>query len=146
MSFADFLETRGKKICKDHYLHMVQVSKVDGKISDAEMEMLHKKGRKFGLTDPEIDHIINSEAENQYNPPYSLIGKFIHLYNVSQIILADEEVTEKELKMIRRIATESGFNDKTIERLIKLLFEGIRKGDDEDKLFNEFKKNHLFKE
>jgi len=146
MNFADFITHSGKRICKEHYIHLVQVSRIDGKISDEEMKMLHKEGRKFGLTDPEIDKIIKSEATHHYTPPYSLKGKFTHLYNIAQIILADEVITEAEKKMIKRFAIEAGFNDKTIEKLMELLFDGIRKGKDEDILLAEFKRKHLFKD
>jgi len=146
MNFSDYITNNGKRICKDHYINLVHVSKADGKVSDVEMEMLIRQGKKFGLTDPEIANIIKSDTINHYNPPYSLSGKFTHLYNVAQMILADDVVNETQLKMIKRFAIEAGFNDKTIEKLLKLLFEGIRNGEDEDKLLKEFKKNHLFKD
>ncbi len=146
MSFSDYISAGGKKICKDHYINLVQVSMVDGVVNQAELNMLHKLGRKFGLTDPEIDRIIESEADHQYNPPYSLKGKFIHLYNIAQMILADGEVPESQIKVIRRFAIEAGFNDETIERLIELLFEGIRNDIEEDELFVKFRQEHLFRE
>ena len=58
MNFSDFIKDNGKRISKEHYLHLVQVSKADGKINAGELELLHKEGRKFGLTDPEIDKFI----------------------------------------------------------------------------------------
>ena len=106
--------------------------------------MLHKEGRKFGLTDPEIDQLIESEALNHYLPPYSLDEKFEHLYNVGQMILADSVITEGERKLMRKFAIEAGFDDKAIDKLIKILFEGI-KTESEDKLLSKFK-SQLFKD
>jgi uncharacterized tellurite resistance protein B-like protein len=143
MSFTDFITDSGKKICIEHYIHLVQVSRIDGSISDQEMRMLHREGRKFGLTDPEVDKIIKSESNHQYIPPYSLKGKFDQIYNVAQIILADEQVTEAESKMIKRFAIEAGFRDEVIPKIIDLLMEGIKKGDDEDDLFERFRKEVL---
>ncbi len=146
MNFSDFIKDNGKRISKEHYLHLVQVSKADGKINNNELDLLHREGRKFGLTDPEVDTLIEYEANHNYNPPYSLTEKFEHLYNIAEMILADEVVTEGERKLIKRFAIEAGFSDKAIPKLIELLLDGIKKGEDEDKLFHRFKKEILFKD
>jgi uncharacterized tellurite resistance protein B-like protein len=116
-----------------------------GKISTSEMEMLHKEGRKFGLTDPEIDKLIKSEIHNSYHPPYSLKEKFEHLYNITEMILADDVITESENRMIKRFATEAGFSDFAIDKLTELLFNGIRNNESEESLLEKFKKI-LFKD
>ena len=62
MSFSDFITDQGKKINKSYYITLIQVCRIDGKIDPLEMDMLHREGRKFGLTDPEIDKLISSES------------------------------------------------------------------------------------
>jgi uncharacterized tellurite resistance protein B-like protein len=146
MNFSDFIKNTGKRISKEHYIHLVQVSKADGKINPSELDLLHREGRKFGLTDPEVDKLIEFEAHHNYNPPYSLADKFEHLYNIAEMILADEVITEGERKLIKRFAIEAGFSDKTIPKLVELLLDGIKKGKDEDDLFQRFKKEILFKD
>jgi uncharacterized tellurite resistance protein B-like protein len=145
MNLSDFITNHGKRINKEHYIHLIQVSRIDGKISPSEMEMLHKEGRKFGLTDPEIDKLIKSEFHNFYHPPYSLVEKFEHLYNVAGMILADDVITESEKRIIRRFAIEAGFSDRTIDKLLDLLFDGIKNNESEEALLLKFK-NHLFKD
>jgi hypothetical protein len=145
MNFTDFITNHGKRIHREHYIHLVQIARIDGKIEKSELEFLHKEGKKFGLTDPEIDKLIKSEGEHHYNPPYSLKEKFDELYNIAEMILADDVVTESERRMINRYAIAAGFSDNTIENLVELLFEGIKKGRDEEDLLNEFKRKHLFK-
>ena len=143
MNFSDFITDSGKRVSREHYIHLVQVSRADGKINPSELELLHREGRKFGLTDPEVDKLIESEIRHNYNPPYSLREKFEHLYNVAQMILADDVITEGETRMIKRFAIEAGFSDKAIPKLIDLLFAGIRKGDDEEKMFKAYTKIHF---
>ena len=146
MNFSDFIKDNGKRVNREHYLHLLQVSRADGNIDSAELELLHKEGRKFGLTDPEIDRIIEAEAHHQYNPPYSLADKFEHLYNIAEMIIADDVITEGEKKLLTRFAIEAGFSDKTIAKLLDLLLTGIQQGVDEEQLFHRFKKEHLFKD
>jgi uncharacterized tellurite resistance protein B-like protein len=144
MSFSDFITDQGKKINKSYYITLIQVCRIDGKIDPAEMEMLHREGHKFGLTDPEIDKLIASESYNEYHTPYSLDEKFEQLYNVAVMILADNIVTEEEKKALRRIATEGGFNETAIESLRVILLEGIKNNESEEVLLARFKKE-LFK-
>jgi hypothetical protein len=144
MSFSDFITDQGKKINKSYYITLIQVCRIDGKIDPLEMEMLQREGRKFGLTDPEIDKLISSESYNEYHTPYSLDEKFEQLYNVAAMILADNIVTEGEKKAIRRIATEGGFRDEAIESLRDILLEGIKNNESEEALLAKFKRE-LFK-
>jgi len=143
MNFSDFITNQGKRVNRDHFIHLIQVSRADSKVSPEEFEMLHKEGKKFGLTDPEIDQLIQSEKEHHYHSPYSLSDKFEHLYNVAVIILADDVITESEKKLLRRFAIEAGFEDKSIDKLLPLLFDGIKNNESEETLLTKFKK-HLF--
>ena len=70
MNFSDFITHHGKRVAKDAFIHLVQVSITDGKIHKDELDLLHREGKKFGLTDPEIDKLINSEKDHHYTPPY----------------------------------------------------------------------------
>lgn len=146
MNLSDFITSHGKRINIEHYVRLVQVSQADGKIAPSELELLYKEGRKFGLTDPEIGRIIENEARRHYDPPYSLADKFEQLYNIAEMILADEVVTEGEKKLLKKFAIEAGFDDKTIRGLIDLLINGIAKGRDEEALFIEFREKHLFRD
>lgn len=140
MNFSDFITNSGKRVNKEAFIHLVRVSKTDGKINKDELELLHKEGKKFGLTDPEIDKLIHSERAHNYIPPYSLEEKFDHFYSIAEMILADDIVKEKEMKMIRRFAVEAGFEYSKIESMISLLLEGIKSNEGEEDLFRKFKK------
>jgi uncharacterized tellurite resistance protein B-like protein len=140
MSFTDYITNHGKSVNKQAFIHLVQVSKIDGKLNKDEYDLLHKEGKKFGLTDPEIDSLIESESNSHYHPPYSLEEKFEHLYNMGEMILADDVVDEKEMRMIKKFAIEAGFSDSKLAVLAEILVEGIRMNTEEEILFRKFKK------
>lgn len=143
MNFSDFVTNHGKRVNKSAFIHLVQISKTDGKIQKDELELLHKEGKKFGLTDPEIEKLINSEKDHHYTPPYSLEEKFDHLYNMAEMILADDVIKDNEKKMIKKFAIEAGFEYSKIEELLKVIFEGIKDDMEEEQLFIRFKKHLL---
>ena len=67
--------------------------------------------------------------------------KFEHLYNVTEMILADCEMTEKEKKMIKRFVIEIGFTDRVlVNQIINMLLCGIKRKDSEENLYKEFRK------
>jgi uncharacterized tellurite resistance protein B-like protein len=146
MNFSDLIKDNGKRIGREHFIHLVQVSRADGIIDPSELVLLHKEGRKFGLTPPEVDQLIENESKHHYDPPYALSEKFEHLYKVAEMILADNVVTEGEKKLMKRFAIEAGFSDNNIPKLIELLIDGITQGKDEETLLDEFKKKYLFKD
>jgi uncharacterized tellurite resistance protein B-like protein len=143
MIFSDYITNHGKRVNKEYFIHLIQVSKVDGTISPEEMGILHKEGRKFGLTDHEIDDLINKESYNNYHPPYSLKEKFEHLYNIAEIILADEVVTEDEKRMIKRFAVEAGFRNIDVDQLMDIFYQGIKSNESEELLYTQFRETIL---
>lgn len=140
MNFTDLITSHGKRVTKDAFIYLVQVSRVDGKINSDEMELLHKEGKKFGLTEPEIDKLIHAERDHHYHAPYALEEKFEHLYNIAEMILADDVVKEKEKKIMKRFAIESGFEFSKIDGLLDIVIEGIKKDIPEEELFKKFRK------
>ena len=145
MSFTDFITDHGKRIRKEHFIHLVQVARLDDNVQQSELELLHREGKKFGLTDPEIDEIIKSEKTHYYDPPYSLSDKFDQLYNISNMILADDIVTEAEKKMVKIYAIAAGFKDENVEKLLDFFIDEIKKGTDEETLFTKLQNLVSFK-
>jgi len=139
MNFSDFITDHGKRVNKEHLIHLIQVAQIDGKISQTEMDLLHKQGRKFGLTEPEIDILIKTEFQHHYDPPYSLHHKFDQLYNIAEMILSDEGIADSEKSSVKRYAIAAGFKDKHIDGLFDLLLKGIMDNQTEDSLLSDFK-------
>jgi len=139
MSFSDFVTNHGVKVSKIHYMHLIQVARADGKIDPQEMVILHKEGKRFGLTDPEIDALIDKEKDHHYHPPYSLDEKFEDLFFVGEMILADDEVSDGEARLLKRFAVEAGFDDRAIGILEDVLIKGIRNGETEEEILRKFR-------
>ena len=143
MNFTDLITSHGKRVTKEAFIYLVQVSRIDGKIHKDELELLHKEGKKFGLTDPEIDKLIYAERDHHYHAPYALEEKFEHLYNIAEMILADDVVKEKEKNIMRRFAIEAGFDFSKIDGLLDIVIEGIKEDIPEEELFVKFRKELL---
>lgn len=140
MSMINYFDHHDRKAGKEHFLHLIQVAKADGVIDKTEMDMLHKMGKRLGLTDPEIDELIDKKDSKTFIPPYSLEDRFHQLYDVVAMALADGVMFTNEIKMFKRLAVASDFDDKDAEKLLNLLVNGIKQNKSEDELFHIYKK------
>ena len=140
MKFLDHFDHAERKQDKEHFLHLIQIASVDGIIDDAELKMLNRIGKNLGLTDPEIRDLFDSSRHSAYVPPYELSERFEQLYRIVQLILADDEIAREEMHLAKILGLKSGFSEDDLSILLPLLVDGIRNGQDEEDLFNAFKK------
>ncbi len=48
MNFSDFITDHGKRVMKEHFIHLIQVSQIDGKISHSERICSISKAKNSG--------------------------------------------------------------------------------------------------
>lgn len=143
MKFLDHFDHPERKQDKARFIHLVQIASADGKIVDAEISMLNRLGSKLGLTQPEIDELIQSNKQMAYVPPYELSKRFEELYDVVKMVIADGEVGGEELKLASKLAVKSGFDNDDVPLLLSVLTDGIRNSQDEEELFTIYKKRKM---
>lgn len=143
MNTLEQFDHQNKKQDKAHFTHLIQVALADGNVDETEKEMLHRLGKKMGFTDPEMDNLIESTKNAMFVPPYELYKRFEQVYDIVKMILADGKIENSEMRLATNLALKSGFNEKEIPGLLILLIDGIRKGEDEEDLFEVYKKKRV---
>jgi uncharacterized membrane protein YebE (DUF533 family) len=143
MSILEHFDHPGRKQDKEHFSHLIQMALADGEIQAEEMEMLHRLGSKMGLTAPEVDDLLEATKKSAYIPPYELSKRFAQLYDVVKMVFADGKIDNSEMRMATGIALKSGFTEDEIPALLALLINGIKKEEDEDDLFDLYKKQRM---
>jgi hypothetical protein len=144
MSISDYFDHPIKKQNIEYFVHIVRIAKADDIVSNSELGLLHRIGRKLGLTDPEIDNLIESTAKSDYIPPYELSKRFDQVYDIVKMTLADGVLDNNEMRLASAFAVKSGFAESEIPKLLVLLIHGIKEGKDEEDLFEVYKKNRKF--
>jgi len=143
MNFLEHFDHPSRKQDKEHFGHLIQVAMADGKIETSELEMLHRFGSKLGLTAPEVDDLLETSKKSAYIPPYELSKRFGQLYDVIKMVYADGQINNNEMRLATGLALKSGFAEEEIPILLALLISGIKNGDDEDDLFDLYKKRRI---
>lgn len=144
MDISDYFDHPLKKQNIEYFVHIVRIAKADDIVSNTELELLHRIGRKLGLTDPEIEKLIETTGKSDYIPPYELSKRFDQVYEIVKMTLADGAIDPNEMRLARGFAVKSGFTETEIPNLLSLIIEGIKAGKDEDDLFESYKKGRKF--
>jgi hypothetical protein len=144
MNISDYFDHPVKKQNIDYFVHLVRIAKADDIVTNSELDLLRRIGRKLGLTDTEIDKLIESTGKSDYIPPYELSKRFDQVYEIVKMTLADGVIDENEMKLASGFAIKSGFMENEIHSLLALMIRGIKEGKDEEDLFEEYKKERKF--
>jgi hypothetical protein len=144
MNISDYFDHPIKKQNIEYFVHLVRIAKADDIVTNSELNLLRRIGRKLGLTDTEIDKLIESTDKSDYIPPYELAKRFDQVYEIVKMTLADGVIDENEMRLASSFAIKSGFMESEIHSLLVLLIRGIKEGKDEEDLFEEYKKERKF--
>ena len=140
MNNINFSNHSTKKQNIDYFVHLVRIAMSDDFISDPELELLTRIGNKLGLSDLEIDNLIETTGKSDYIPPYELFDRFEQVYEIVKMILADGVIDKNEMRLASNFASKSNFTDNEIPNLLLMLINGIKQGKDEEDLFEQYKK------
>ena len=140
MSLLEYFDHPDRKQDKEHFRDLIQVALADGIINEMELKMLYRMGKNLGLTDPEMDDLLESKEKSSYNPPYELAKRFEQLYDIVRMVLADGIIDNDEMRLTILLALKSGFAEAEIPDLLSFLIKGIKEEEDEEELFMLYKK------
>ena len=106
---------------------LVQLSLIDGNISDTEKAFIYDIGRCNEMVDEDIDKILHYHLRNSRHelPDMSSLSeddKIMCLYNIIRLMKADREVYLTEIKFCENIADKLGFKKKVVGELSTKVF------------------------
>lgn len=145
MSLLEQFDHPERKQDKEHFKHLIEVALADGTIDEDELKMLHRMGRNLGLTEPEINSLMETTKNSGYQPPYELSRRFSQLYGIIKMVLADGKIDNNEMRLATNIGLRSGFSETEVPVLLSVLINGIRNEEDEEDLFMQYKKRIMAK-
>ncbi|MEI7500759.1 MAG: hypothetical protein WCK84_09965 [Bacteroidota bacterium] len=144
METFDLSDHSLKKQNTEYFVHLVRVAMADDIISNNELELLHRIGKMMGFSDAAIEHMIETTGKSDYIPPYELSKRFEQVYGIVKMTLADGIIDNNEMRLANSFAIKSGFNESEIPKLLLFLIDGIKQGNDEEDLFEIYKRERKF--
>lgn len=140
MNILEHTDHSVKKQHIEYFVQLIRIALADDIITEREMELLHRMGKKLGFTEPEINNIIGTTGKSNFIPPYELSTRFEQVYDVVSMTLADGVIDKNEMRLASSFAANSGFKESEIPNLLVLLINGIKQGKDYEDLFEVYKR------
>ena len=103
---------------------MVNLANVDGKVADAERELIQKIADTKGLSQAETEEIINDPQDmSELNPAsFSDDDKFEIMYSIALLMKIDSKLVKNEMEYCRKVAKKLGYNDAVMFEFITKLY------------------------
>ena len=144
MNILEHTDHSVKKQNIEYFVQLIRIALADDIITESEMELLHRMGKKLCFTEPEINNIIGTTGKSNFIAPYELSARFEQVYDIVRMTLADGIIDKNEMRLASSFAANSGFKESEISNLLVLLINGIKQGNDHEDLFEVYKKQRKF--
>ena len=118
MSISDLFDSGFQKRNQDHFAAIVRVAMGDGVISKEEKAFLDRLAHRLNIEAGEYAAILGDYNSHPINPPHSLGQRYERLYDLAQIVNADEIQDEHEVNLMGKIAIGLGFHTNQIGEIV----------------------------
>ncbi|MCF8262459.1 MAG: TerB family tellurite resistance protein [Melioribacteraceae bacterium] len=112
---------------KMRFFHMFALASADGKIDEAERQMILNMGTKWGMSGEEMSQIINNPSSVEMTPPRNLEEGVLQMVELVDLMIADGKITEEEYEYLFRISPQLHIPSSAAELVLnKIIDESIR--------------------
>lgn len=127
MSISDLYSSGKHKQETGHFANIVKIAKADGNISEIELNLLIKVGKKLNITEEEFTLILNNPEKFPLNPPVDHNERIERLYRLAKMILVDGDAALTEVKLMQKVAVGLHFPTNNVELICNKAIELVTK-------------------
>lgn len=119
---TSFFEHQRTSYKRNYLRNLITLASSDGQLGQEERELIFRIGQKRGLKPWQIEALLDDPAAHEMFLPESVSNRMNMLYDLMQIIYADNAVDEKELEFLTNIVEAFQLHtDVTVQ--LTMLFE-----------------------
>jgi uncharacterized tellurite resistance protein B-like protein len=104
---------------RSYIKNLLEVAIADGKLDESELNLVISIAEKFDLTKNEVLEIKNNPAEIKFAPPSSYSAKVKLLEDLVNIMIADKQIDEQEVKICKDMALKLNIAPVIVDELIQ---------------------------
>lgn len=112
-----------EKELRGHFLALYRMALADARIDYRELEQLFFIGEKKGVSKEQLEKWLLTPCDMPEYLPVTIEKKIEFLYDMARIIVADEEVDEKEKEVLKNYCMKMEFDASIIEETVDFLIE-----------------------
>src|SRR5690606_35608840 len=126
-----FFEHQYLSYKKNHIRNLLALAKVDGHMHEKEIELLFKIGKRYGLKDRQVQELIDSDEPFKLNVPDNHNDRMNLLYDLIQMVFADEVVDPHEVRFCEEAVEQFGMRRELVAWLLEVFEKGTPPPPDE---------------
>lgn len=134
---TSFFEHQRTSYKRNYIKNLIVLASADGLLDSEERALIIKIGQKRGLKAWQVEELLNDKTEQTVFLPESVHNKMNMLYDLMQVIYADNKVTEKEVEFMVSLVEAFRLKPEIVVQLM-LLFENNTPSADEWLNFTDF--------
>lgn len=119
---------------------LLQLSASDQNISSEEQSFIARVASNFNIQSEEFDQIVTSPLDKKLELPQKEEERMSILYYLLFLMKADQEISEQEILIIRKIAFRLGFQIAMVDEMIQVMQKYKKHKIAPEKLLNTIKK------
>ncbi len=107
---------------EDQISLLVHLSKVDKFVASEESELIHKIGKRGGLSEDQVENIIDNPKplKNLHDLPPD--EKFTYLFDIIQLMKVDGKIYQTEIEFCEKVAVKLGYKPGVIADLSAYIY------------------------
>ncbi len=117
MSISDLYSSGAHKKNRGHFASIVKLAMADDVITEGEQDLLESLAKRLDISAEEYKKIVKNPDKYPINPPVSYDERIERLYNLTQMIYADDEVSKDEVSVLKRVVVGLGFPQDNAEKV-----------------------------
>src|SRR5688572_11951671 len=120
-----FFEHQRTSYKRNYLRNLINLASADGFLDEEEKQLIIKIGLKRGLKEWQINELIEeTDTLREVFLPESMSNRMNMLYDLMQIIYADNEVTQREIDFMTSITQSFQLPGEMVDHLIRLFEHG----------------------
>jgi len=117
MSISDLYSSGTHKENKSHFANIVRLALMDHVIKKGEQKLMNRLATSLGISKEEYKDILKNHQNYPMNPPVSYDDRIERLYNLTKMMLADNEISRHQVFLLKRVAIGLGFLKNSVKKV-----------------------------
>jgi uncharacterized tellurite resistance protein B-like protein len=127
ISIMDLLERKKRE---SHIRNLLEIALADGTFDEEEILLISDIASNYDISREEVDRIRNNPDSISFTPPSSMKARLLQMYDLVELMLADQHIHDKELILCHEFAAKLGVEEDVVDEMIELLSNIQTKGKD----------------
>lgn len=129
-TLAELFESGQHKAKKGLFNNLVLITRLDGKVGEAEMQLLARIARSLSLTPEQVRQVIEHPDEYPMIPPSDHTERCERLILFIQMAYVDGNIAPEEEAMIEKCGIGLGFTEEELDRIRPTIISSVKAGKD----------------